>query len=878
MPGPIIQTKTFVPPLPAATVSRPRLIAQLNQGLENGHRLLLVAAPAGYGKTTLLCDWAGQAGPARVGWLALDEGDNDPAQFWTYLAGALGRYLPNLLEPIQTLLQGDPLRQLPTDLLLAVLINTLLPETQPIVLILDDYHVIHNERIHAALIQLLARAPAHLHLAVTSRSEPPLELSRLRARRQLTEIQMDALSFSTSESAAFLNAAMRLALSEADVAALNRRAEGWIAGLQLAAVAVQAVRRRADDVARFIQSFGGAHRHVMDYLTDEVLKHQPPEIQSFLLRTCLVAQLTAPLAEALTGASGAQSLLASLERANLFVIPLDSERRWYRYHSLWADMLRARLQREQPGLVPRLHQQASAWFEQNGLLDEAVSHALEAGDFERAAALLEPSAKALVMRGASETLQNRLAKLPRAVVARRPRLMIAWAWADVTAGQLDQAELVLAELAGHAGLEPVLSGEIAAIRAILATVRQDISAISAHAQQALSQIPLEDSQLRCVVLLSLGTAAALTGDVQRGVELLAQAVAESSRGRQPIIQLIAASTLAQAHEALGQFDQAEQLHRQVIALEADRSVGNLPLIGVGYVGLGGILHERLRFQEAEAALQRGLSIGQRWGSPEILIGGYISLARLRYTQGDLSAALEILARLESEFLDSSPAFERDLIRAMQARLWLAQGQVEQAEAWARPQPLDESEPVAYAQETQFLVLMRLLIARKEANRALPHLTRLEQTARSSRRASNLIEILILQALAQHALRQPQAAQNALGAALALAEPQNQRRVFVDEPEIMPLLPTQARPNSFAAGLLVDFERRAAALRPGAALLSGRELEVLRLMAAGLSNQAIADRLVVALSTVKSHVKSILMKLAADNRTGAVARARELHLL
>jgi LuxR family maltose regulon positive regulatory protein len=871
MPNPIIQTKLAIPPSPASSISRPHLIARLNRGVELGHRLLLVTAPPGYGKTTLLGAWANQ-GEHRFGWLALDSGDNDPAQFWNYLASALARHVPGLLEPIQTLLQNDPLHQLPFDLLLAVLVNTLARETAPIILILDDYHVIHNERIHAALVQLLARIPANFRLAIISRSEPPLELTRLQARGQLTEIHMDTLGFSEREAVDFLNQSMRLGLAAEEIALLNQRTEGWVAGLQLAALTLQAVGK--DKSADFIRSFGGGHRHIMDYLTDEVLQRQPREIQIFLLQTSLLEKLTAPLCEAVTREGGAQSMLEALERANLFLVPLDSERQWYRYHPLWAEMLQVRLKREQPQELPQLHRWASAWFAQNGLLDEAVAHALAAGEWELSASLLETSARALVMRGGSATLQRWLEKLPHEIVLAHPPLLIAQTWALVTDGRLDEAESALGELSRREGLDAALLGEVAAIRAIAATVHQDIPAIQENAQEALRLIPLEDSQLRCGVLLSQGTAAALSGAVEQSVELLNQAIYESQRGRQPIIHLIAISTLAQTYEALGDFDRAERLHRQVIALESDSALGGLPLIGVGYVGLGGVLHERLRFDEAEAALQHGLTVGQRWGSPEIQIGGYFSLARLRYTQGDLAGALAILEKLESDFAPDMPLHERGHIQAMKARFWLAQGQRTRVEAWVRQVAPKVDEPVTFDDETQFLVLARVLLARRETLQAQQLLERLEEAARSARRNS-LIEILLLNALISGAR------DTALDEAMTLAEPQNQRRVFVDEPELLPILQAYYAnhpENHFVVGLLSDFERRAAAMQRSPALLSEREMDVLRLIAAGLSNQEIADRLVLALSTVKSHVKSILMKLTAENRTGAVARARELKLL
>jgi LuxR family transcriptional regulator, maltose regulon positive regulatory protein len=482
----IIQTKLIIPSAPAFGIPRLQLLEHLDRGLQLRHRLLLVNAPPGYGKTTLLAAWDQQR-EARFCWLSLDDGDNDPAQFWLYFAAALSTQGANLLEPVQTLLENDPLHQLPVDLLLGMLINALSQEPSPIVLVLDDYHIIQNEHIHAALIQLLARMPAHFHIAITSRSEPPLDLSRLRARGQLTEIQMDALGFSESESASFLNQTMRLDLTAEDIAQLTQRTEGWAAGLQLAALSLKSIEREKADA--FIRSFGGNHRHIADYLADEVLQRQPQEVQTFLLQTSLLEKLSAPLCEAVTGTENAQAMLETLERANLFIVPLDGERQWYRYHSLWAEMLQARLKREMGQQISKLHHLTANWFAANNFLDEAISHALAANEPERAASLLQTTAKALVMRGGSATLQAWLGKLPGEVIQTRPELLIAQTWALVTDGRLDEATAILDGLSNRQGLEISQQGEIAAIQSIIATVHQDIPAIQHYAEAALRLIP-----------------------------------------------------------------------------------------------------------------------------------------------------------------------------------------------------------------------------------------------------------------------------------------------------------------------------------------------------------------------------------------------------
>jgi len=904
----LLATKLHVPRPQPGFVPRPRLVQALGEGLARGR--VLVCAPAGFGKTSLLAELA-RSGGRPVAWLGLDAGDNDPARFWRYVVAALDRAQPGIAGRLGPLLGSPTPRSF--EGLVTALINELAasPGRDEMLLVLDDYHLVEAGLVHESVSFLMENLPPGLLLVVSGRVDPPLPQARLRARGQLAELRAGELRFTTEEAAELLGAAAGPVLPDTAVVALTARTEGWAAGLRLAALSL----RGRTDVAGFVAAFSGSHRFVLDYLADEVLDGQPGPVRSFLLETSVLERLSGELCDAVTGRSGSQAMLHHIERAGLFLVPLDEVRGWWRYHQLFADLLRARLEQDQPGRVRELHRAAAAWSDEHDLGDDAVRHALAAGDPAWAARLVERYVDSLLRGSEGVTLRRWLSTLPVEMLRVRPRLCHAQGFNAVVSGQveaaepfLDDAEHAFAATGSQSAEPPVgpacgvlanVPAGIAFLRAELARLRGDAARAVDWDRQARAQLREGDFFLRTLVRANLAVADWLRGQLGQAERGLAEALGERRASGEGYLATRVCHDLGQVQRAQGKLDAALATYRQ--ALETAGEVSSQPPhLGIAHVGLAEVLYERDELAAALDHATRGVTLCRQLAFTPPLAAGLAILARIRQAHGDAAAAMAAMGEAGQVELSPQVVALLNPVPSQRARLLLAQGEVTAASQWAKAAGLSPDDEPDYPREPGYLVLARVLLAQNDPGPALTLLQRLLATAASQGRTGSIIEIQALRALALAARGDHASALAALAEVLTPACRQGYVRVFADEGAPMRALlarlsAAQRDQRAPARGVHVGYlaavlracgqagavppQRRAAAAVPGLVdQLTARELEILALLAAGTPNPRIAEELVVTLDTVKKHVTHVLGKLGAANRTEAAARARQLSLI
>ena len=901
---PVLATKLFAPARRRQLVARPRVADRLDATLDAGHQLALVSAPAGFGKTTLLGDWVAdldQQSSARVGWLSLDDGDNDLRRFLAHLVAALREAELDVdaavLDSLPTASATGALTSLINDVAHA---GQHQPGKQSVV-VLDDYHAIEAPEVHEAVIFLLDHLPDHLHLVMATRSDPPLPLARMRSRGQLTELRAADLRFTPSEAREFLNRVMGLELTAGDVDALEDRTEGWIAGLQLAALSLRDITDR-DEVAGFIDAFTGSNRFVIDYLADEVLARQDPGVRDFLLRTAVLERLNGSLCDAVTGGTDGRRTLEDLERGNLFVVPLDAERLWYRYHHLFADVLQARLLAEHPELVPELHGRASAWFAAHGMAADAVQHALAAQDFERAGYLMEEALAETRRARQDGLLLTWMRSLPERVVRRSPVLSIVSAWSRLMSGDLDamESQLDAADAALDAGArDPKLAATwadtedlrtapatISVYRASLAQARGDVAGTVRHARHAFDLAGPEDHFIRGAGGGFLGLAAWAAGDVAEALSTFSDARRSLHAAGNLVDELDSTVVLADMWVASGRPSRARRLYEQALQTAtaggaAYRATADL------HVGLAELDRELDDLTGAEAHLETARVLGERASITENRHRWYVVMAQLRAAGGDNDTATRLLEEAEALY---RPGFYPNVrpIAALKARIQIVGGDLSSAGAWAEDRAVSVDDEPEYLHEYEHLTLVRLLLAQHRVDEALGLLDRLLAAAVGAARGGSVREIRMLQALAHHAGRDLSEALAALSRSIVdTPEPDSHVRLYLDEGAAMLALLQQAAGapdpvvQAHARRLLGHTTASVGAAEVAQDLsdpLSHRELEVLRLLDSELTGPEIARELYVTLNTLRTHTKRIFTKLEVTTRAAAVRRAHDRGLL
>jgi LuxR family transcriptional regulator, maltose regulon positive regulatory protein len=881
----LLETKFHIPPWREEGVTRTRLLDRLDAGLAEFHKLTLVSAPAGYGKTTLIVNWIHSLeGNSSVAWISLDEGDNEPARFMDYWLSAFRSVDESVGQNALNLLSLPHLP--PLQMILDELLNDLVALEVPTVIVLDDYHTITNLQIHEAIEYFIEHQPAQIHLVITTREDPPFSLSRMRARFQMTEIRANDLRFTQDETQQFFNQSMHLKLAAETISTLEARTEGWAAGLQLAALALQ----NLPDSHEFIRTFHGTHRYILDYLAEEVLRQQDEETRNFLFQTAVLEKFNAPLCNAVTGRSDSQDLLLQLEHANLFIIPLDNERIWYRYHHLFADYLRTGLTKLEQA---QLQEKASHWYEENDLVFEAVKHAFLSQNMEMTANVIErviqkPSAWS---GGEISTLVGWLDALPAQLLQSKPALCLHASRAWYIAGRINLSEKYL-DLAEHSlkesstsDLHPqTLLAISAERRAALAAIRGDLSFAIERATYSINQLPEDDLYDRARAGAMLGLAYGLKGDLEKASHYLINASDIAHTAGVSFMTMMARCEAALMQITQGKLHLATQTVHQAIQLAGGKQI---PPLGFAWYVLAEIAWEQNELSSAEHYLMDGIEISKQGVLIDDLRYELMMLANLKKSTGDLKAALSAIEQAHSICQSFDIPRLVTLSSAHRVRIQLASGMLDRVDQWAQEyQELRNSHSVEYTREYEDLTLARILLANGDHDQALEILTPLFEQANVAGRSRTCIEAAILLSLTYRAQNKPLIALEWLAKALTLAEPEGFLRLFLEERSLISeLLPKvrQVAPR-FVGQLLQAFSIENASqktLLPGNNKLidplSEQELRVLNLIVLGKSNQEIAEELFISIGTAKWHVHNVFQKLGVNNRPQAIALARDMGL-
>ena len=871
---PLIKTKLCAPLLRPSHIARPRLREYLNSAFLQGdaftRKLTLISAPAGYGKTTLTIDWLSILN-VQIAWFSLDESDNDPVRFLTYLINAFRQVHPEIGGATLEMLHSPQLP--PPEVLLTPLLNGIETMGPPFVLVIDDYHLIQTPLIHQLLNFLIEHLPPQLHTVIVTREDPPLPLPRLRAQGQMLEIRQEDIRFTIEETTDFLGNVISEELSSENIAAVNRRTEGWVTGIQLFVLSLQ----KHSDTEEFIQSFTGSERFVLDYLFEEVFCQQTEEIQDFLLITSILENLSAGLCEAITGRGDSGEVLRSLDQANLFILPLDQSHNWYRYHRLFRDLLRHRLRMQQEVSQQELHQKASQWHEDQGYLENAVHHSVDGSDWERAAALIYQASDGLLKGGAIATMISWFKRIPVEIIRSRPEYCLAYGWPLLLSGQVNEADPFLEAAEEMAGDDPQLLGEIASAQAFQAQSRGDEQSLIERSELALSLLPETDLSSRSILALNLGIAYWHDGDMTKTDRALNEALPAARQTGNKYAEISALLFLGRTYAVQGRLQQALGFFNGIVEAQI-----RVPIVALAHLDLSALYYEWNDLKTSDRHLEQGIEIIGPNGNPEFIIAGLMQKARLQLARGNHQGTLDMLEKWDrNEGVHELPIRTQARKAACAVEVALTLGNLEMAVHWAEQVTAELDAHPFY--RFLYFTPVRLLMAQNKKLEAFDLLKKTYLIADEAGWKYGLIALRVMQSLAAP---NSDAALEYLTDALTLAQPERFIRTFVDGGSaLIPLLIEAARQGVFpeyVGEILEAFESKispsSVSLPPGIKPLSERELEVLRLLAAGLTNRQIAEQLVVSISTVKSHVHHICNKLDASNRTQAVARARQFGFL